>query len=107
MTHLDDDPRVIAPQAREYNATLVKRVDYTPELASFWIKADETAPFKAGQYVTVGIVADHRLWQRPYSVASPPRVAATEGYELYVRHIPVVRFTSLLWRLQPGAPAWR
>ncbi len=103
MTHPDDDTRVIATQAREYNATLIKRVDYTPELASFWIRPDEPAPFKAGQWVTAGIVADQRLWQRPYSVASPPHVVATEGYELYVRHIPVVRFTTLLWRLKPGA----
>jgi ferredoxin--NADP+ reductase len=53
--------------------------------------------------MTIGAVADEKLWQRPYSVASAPAVAGTEGYEFYVRLVPVIRFTTLLWRLQPGA----
>ena len=40
--------------------------------------------------------------QRPYSVASAPRVAGTEGYEFYVRLVPILRFTTLLWRLPIG-----
>ena len=42
------------------------------------------------------------MLQRPYSVASPPSVADTEGYELFVRHVPIVRFTTALWRLEVG-----
>lgn len=104
MTHHDEDRRVIAVDAPEYNATLVKRVDHTADLASFWVKLDgDPVPFEPGQYITIGAVADDKLWQRPYSVASPPAVAGSEGYELYVRLVPVVRFTTLLWRLQPGA----
>jgi ferredoxin--NADP+ reductase len=102
-----DDRRVIAAEAPEYNATLVKRVDYTHELASFWIRPDgPPVAFSAGQYVTVGAIADDILWQRPYSVASPPYVVGSEGYELYVRHVPVVHFTTLLWRLPLGARLW-
>jgi ferredoxin--NADP+ reductase len=104
MTHHHEDRRVIAVDAPEYNATLVKRVDHTADLASFWFKLDSPpVGFEPGQYLTVGVVADDKLWQRPYSVASPPSVADLEGYELYVRLVPVVRFTTLLWRLQPGA----
>ncbi|MFH1475445.1 MAG: FAD-binding oxidoreductase [Chloroflexota bacterium] len=104
MTHHDEDRRVIAVDAPEYNATIVKRVDHTADLASFWVKLDgDPVPFEPGQYITIGAVADNKLWQRPYSVASPPAVAGSEGYELYVRLVPVVRFTTLLWRLQPGA----
>ena len=104
MTHHAEDRRVIAVDAPEYNATLVKRVDHTADLASFWVKLDgDAVPFEPGQYVTIAAVADDKLWQRPYSVASPPTVAGSEGYELYVRLVPVVRFTTLLWRLQPGA----
>ena len=99
-----DDPRVIDPHAAQYNATLVRRVDYTPDLASFWVKFDgDPVPFEPGQYMTIGVFADQKLWQRPYSVASAPRVAGTEGYEMYVRHVPIIRFTTLLWRLRPGA----
>ena len=100
----DRDPRDIRQVAGEYNATLVKRVDHTPDLATFWIRLDgDPIVFLPGQYITVGIVAKDRIWQRPYSVASPPSVAGSEGYELFVRLVPVVRFTSLLWRLTPGA----
>ena len=51
--------------------------------------------------MTIGVFADGKLWQRPYSVASPPREAA-DGYEFYVRLVPIVRFTTLLWRLPIG-----
>jgi ferredoxin--NADP+ reductase len=104
MTHHVEDTRVIADDAPQYNATLVRRVDHTSELASFWVKLDgEPAPFEPGQYMTIGVFADDKLWQRPYSVASAPSVAGTEGYEMYVRLVPVIRFTTLLWRLQEGA----
>ncbi len=104
MTHHVADTRVIAEEAPQYNATLVRRVDHTPELASFWVKVDgNPVPFEPGQYMTIGVFADDKLWQRPYSVASAPAVAGSEGYEFYVRLVPVIRFTTLLWRLQPGA----
>ncbi|HEY4768701.1 MAG TPA: FAD-binding oxidoreductase, partial [Candidatus Limnocylindria bacterium] len=45
---------------------------------------------------------DGKLVQRPYSVASAPREAGTDGYEFYVRLVPILRFTSLLWRLPIG-----
>ena len=31
-----------------------------------------------------------------------PTVSDTQGYELFVRHVPVVRFTTALWRLPVG-----
>ncbi len=56
-----EDTRVIAEDAPQYNATLVRREDYSAELASFWVKLDgEPAPFEAGQYMTAGVV---RGWQ--------------------------------------------
>lgn len=104
MTHHVEDTRVIAEDAPQYNATLIRRVDHTSELASFWVKLDgDPVPFEPGQYMTIGVFADGKLWQRPYSVASAPSVAGTEGYEMYVRLVPVIRFTTLLWRLQEGA----
>ncbi len=99
----ETDTRVIEPEAEQYNARLVRRDDQTDDLASFWVKLDgEPIPFEPGQYLTIGVFADGKLWQRPYSVASAPLVAGTEGYEFYVRRVPILRFTTLLWRLPVG-----
>jgi ferredoxin/flavodoxin---NADP+ reductase len=99
----DEDTRVIDAEAPQYNATLVRREDLTSDLAYFWVKFDgEPTPFEPGQYMTTGVFADGKIVQRPYSVASAPAVAGTEGYELFVRHVPVIRFTTALWRLAIG-----
>jgi ferredoxin--NADP+ reductase len=78
-------------------------VDQTDDLACFWVRFDgEPTPFEPGQYMTTGVFADGKLLQRPYSVASSPSVAGVEGYELYVKLVPVIRFTTALWRLPLG-----
>jgi ferredoxin-NADP reductase len=97
------DAREISLESDVYNATLVRRVDENADLGYFWVKFDgEPTPFQPGQYMTIGVFADGKLMQRPYSVASPPRDAGTDGYEFYVRLVPIPRFTSLLWRLPVG-----
>jgi ferredoxin/flavodoxin---NADP+ reductase len=52
--------------------------------------------------VFVGTEAGPRIVQRPYSVASDPAVAGTDGYEMYVRLVEGGQFTPLLWRLPVG-----
>ncbi|HXI45270.1 MAG TPA: FAD-binding oxidoreductase [Candidatus Acidoferrales bacterium] len=105
MTHHDTDPRVIDATADAYNCRLVKRVDQTEDLAYFWVKTDgPPIAFDPGQYLTIGVFADGKLVQRPYSVASAPVESADGGYEFYVRLVPILRFTTLLWRLEIGHP---
>ena len=100
MTHHDADARQIDEASEHYNARLVRRVDQTDDLAYFWVKTDgEPIDFAPGQYLTIGVYADGKLVQRPYSVASAPRDKGTDGYEFYVRLVPIMRFTTLLWRL--------
>src|SRR5689334_17728123 len=95
--------RVIEPEHEVYNASLVKRVDETESLAYFWVRFDgEPTPFEPGQYMTIGVMVDGKIVQRPYSIASPPETAGDEGYEMYVRLVPIPRFTTLLWRLDVG-----
>jgi ferredoxin--NADP+ reductase len=97
------DARQIAEDAEAYNATLLKRVDLTEDLSYFWVRFDGAPThFEPGQYMTIGVSADGKMVQRPYSVASAPHVVATEGYEFYIRHVPVIRFTTALWRLPIG-----
>ncbi len=99
---MPEDTRVIDASSELYNAELVRRVDETDDLAYFWVRArGEPASFEPGQYLTIGVLADGRLVQRPYSVASSPRTSR-DGYEFYVRLVPILRFTTLLWRLPIG-----
>ncbi|MDO8483466.1 MAG: FAD-binding oxidoreductase [Candidatus Limnocylindrales bacterium] len=102
MTGLVTPLRVIAPEAPQYNATLVDRQDQHESLAYFWIRFHgDPTPFEPGQYMTIGVMVDGRIVQRPYSVASAPRDAG-KGYELYVRLVEGGQFTPLLWALPVG-----
>ena len=103
MTDLVTPSRVIDPVAPQYNARLVRRVDETESLAYFWVRFEgDPTPFEPGQYMTIGMMVDGRIVQRPYSVASPPIVAGTDGYEFYVRLVQGGTFTPLLWDLPVG-----
>jgi ferredoxin--NADP+ reductase len=103
MTEVVADPRVIDTEAPQYNARLVRRVDMTDSLAYFWVRFDgEPTPFEPGQYMTIGVMVDGRIVQRPYSVASPPVAAGSDGYEFYVRLVQGGTFTPLLWRMPVG-----
>ena len=85
MTELAQPARVIEPDAPQYNAALVRREDQHESLAYFWVRMDADAtPFLAGQYMTIGVMVDGRIVQRPYSIASAPS-SANDGYEMYVR----------------------
>ena len=93
----------IDPAAPVYNARLARRDDATESLASFWVRFDgEPTPFLPGQYMTIGVMVDGKLLQRPYSVASPPERAGDDGYEFYVRHVQGGTFTPILWQLPVG-----
>jgi NAD(P)H-flavin reductase len=104
---IETDERVIVPDAPQYNASLVRREDATESLATFWVRFDgDATPFESGQYMTIGVFVEDastptgtKIVQRPYSVASDPAVAPTEGYEMYVRLVEGGLFTPLLWRL--------
>jgi len=103
MTDLAADPRVIDADSPVYNARLVRREDETDSLAYFWVRFDgDPTPFEPGQYMTIGVMVDGKIVQRPYSVASPPVAAGTDGYEFYVRLVQGGTFTPLLWRMPIG-----
>ena len=40
MIEREPDERVIEPESDHYNATLVRRVDQTTDLARFWVRLD-------------------------------------------------------------------
>ena len=102
-TTLTGASRVVAADDERYNAALIRREDQHDSLASFWVRFDgEATPFACGQYMTFGVFVDGRIVQRPYSVASAPRDAATSGYEFYIRLVNGGMFTPLLWDMSIG-----
>lgn len=93
----------IDPAAPQYNARLVRREDETDSLAYFWVRFDgDPTPFEPGQYMTIGVMVDGKIVQRPYSVASAPARAGSDGYEFYVRRVQGGTFTPLLFDLPVG-----
>ncbi len=93
----------IDPAAPQYNARLVRREDETDSLAYFWVRFDgEPTPFEPGQYMTIGVMVDGKIVQRPYSVASAPARAGGDGYEFYVRRVQGGTFTPILFDLPVG-----
>ena len=80
MTELPAPVPGIDPEAPVYNARLVRREDETESLAYFWVRFDgEPTPFEPGQYMTIGVIVDGKIVQRPYSVASAPARAGDDG----------------------------
>ena len=77
-----DRPRPAArhrARARRLQREPRRRVDETESLGYFWVRFDgEPTPFEPGQYMTIGVMVDGKIVQRPYSVASPPVEAGTE-----------------------------
>jgi ferredoxin-NADP reductase len=103
MTDLVVDERPIAAESDHYNAVLTRRGDLTDALAFFWVNyTGDPVDFAPGQYLTIGVEVNGKIVQRPYSVASSPLDAGTEGYEFYVRLVEGGVFTPLLWRMEPG-----
>jgi ferredoxin--NADP+ reductase len=97
----DPAPLLRRPVAVDVNATLVERQDLTPTIARLRLRADDAIPvFGAGQYFAIGLEADGRFVQRPYSAASG---SADRGdLEFLVRLVPGGALTPSLWRLRPG-----
>jgi ferredoxin--NADP+ reductase len=103
MTELAAPVPGIDPDAPQYNARLVRREDETDSLAYFWVRFDgDPTPFEPGQYMTIGVMVDGKIVQRPYSVASAPAVAGDTGYEMYVRRVQGGTFTPTLFDLPVG-----
>lgn len=99
------------------NATLVNRIEITPELAIFHVAPDGGVPdFLPGQYLALGLpgsaarapyfppeieVQDpEKLIKRAYSIGSPP--SERHYYEFYIAILPQGALTARLANLRQG-----
>jgi ferredoxin--NADP+ reductase len=105
--------RMAAPKPLAYNATLVRRDDFTAELTTFHVKYDDPMPgegpaFVPGQYVALGLnnteVPEKGSVRRSMSILSAPE--QREVYEFYIRWVKHPEsdnpLTHLLWKMKDG-----
>ncbi len=84
-----------------HNAVVADREDLSASIARFRIRPDvPTAHVEPGQYLTLGLMVDGHIVQRPYSTAT--RSGVHDELEFLVRRVPGGIFTPLLWRLTVG-----
>ena len=101
------------PKPLAYNAVLVRREDFTPELTIFHVRYDQLPPegapaFVPGQYVAIGLNNDAKpelgSVRRSMSLASAPE--QREAYEFYIRYVRHPEsdnpLTHLLWKMNVG-----
>jgi ferredoxin-NADP reductase len=84
------------------NATLASAMEVTGTLGIFLVVTDRPiVGFRPGQYVSLGLIDDGELVQRPYSIVSLSQDGTR--LEFFVRRLPDGRFSNLLWHQAPGA----
>src|ERR1700723_651061 len=89
------------PDDKFYHAQVTKRVDFAPDLWMFRIRVGTDFQFVPGQYATLGVEANGKRVERPYSIASSP---AEDEVEFFFELVPEGALTPLLHKLQPGDP---
>src|SRR5580704_3949951 len=82
-----------------YRARVTHRADFAPDLWRFRIHAGEHFNFLPGQYATLGVEADGKRIERPYSIVSSP---SEDEVEFFFELVPEGALTPRLHKLQPG-----
>ena len=82
-----------------YHAEVTRRVDFAPDLWMTRIRSGGEFKFVPGQYATLGVVANGKRVERPYSIASSPD---EDEIEFFFELVPEGALTPLLHKLQPG-----
>jgi ferredoxin--NADP+ reductase len=78
--------------------------EVTPELAIWRVRPrDAEIPFQAGQYVAMGLPADGRMLERPYSICSAP---GEPELEFFIERVDAGALTPRLFELRPGAEVY-
>lgn len=82
-------------------ARIVSWREWAPGLRSLHLEGP-LGPFRAGQFVNLGLDLDGERVQRSYSLASPPGAPP----ELFLIEVAGGRFTSALFARKPGETVW-
>jgi ferredoxin--NADP+ reductase len=77
---------------------IVEHKHWNDKLHTLFIEAD-IEPYRAGQFVKIGLDVDGEIVGRPYSLVNPP---ARPPLEIYYIHVPQGILTPRLLQLEPG-----
>jgi ferredoxin/flavodoxin---NADP+ reductase len=91
--------RISNTEEKFFQAQVVRRVDFAPDLWSFRVAAGGEFKFAPGQYATLGVESNGKRIERPYSIASSP---AEVELEFFFELVPEGALTPLLHKLQAG-----
>lgn len=89
-----------AGSEKYYNAEIVERRDFSPDLWAVRIRAEGEFKFTPGQYATFGVTDGDKIIERPYSIVSSPY---EDTLEFFFELVPEGELTPRLHKLQPGA----
>jgi len=84
-----------------FQAEIVERRDFSPDLWAIRVQADGELKFRPGQYATFGVVQNGKVVERPYSILSSPY---EDTLEFFIELVPEGALTPLLHTLPVGAP---
>ena len=104
-----------------YNATVIGKIQLTPDLMILRVRADEPKQlFKAGQYIKVGLLASEprssnsvmpierqnpeKIISRPYYIASVD--SNVQEFEFYISQVKSGQLTPRLFNLSQGRRIW-
>jgi ferredoxin/flavodoxin---NADP+ reductase len=91
--------RISNTEEKFFQAQVVRRVDFAPDLWSFRVAAGGEFKFAPGQYATLGVESNGKRIERPYSIASSP---VEDELEFFFELVPEGALTPLLHKLQAG-----
>jgi ferredoxin/flavodoxin---NADP+ reductase len=82
-------------------AKIVDRKEIASDLFLLHVEAAQQLPYLAGQYATLGVEAQGRRIERPYSICSSPYES---NLEFFVERVPQGALSPLLYAMDKGAP---
>ena len=82
-------------------AKIAERREVADDLFVLRVEAGAPFSFLAGQYATLGVEADGKKIERPYSICSSPYES---NLEFFVERVPNGELTPLLYSMDKGAP---
>jgi len=88
------------PTDKFIRAKIADRKDLSEDLFTLVVETEQPLPHVAGQYATLGVEADGKAIERPYSICSSPYESRLEFFVERVRN---GALTPLLYDLQKGS----